>query len=821
MTENKREYAKMRILFSHGIKLCAVLAVLLLIAAGCSSSGGETGTTPVPTGSDPAAIVLAVTPASIPAGGTATVTARVTDADGAIVVGATVAFSAESLYGAITATVDTDASGVATATFTSSGQTGTTTITATAGASVTAATTLVITPVATYLSLSTSKTSIVTDGVDAATITATVLNASRVPIEGLAVNFSVAAGQLSAANVITDANGQAATDFSSGSYEKTNQVVTVTAIVQDQIATIPIQVTGTTVTLALDAAQIAAGSATTLTITVKDGGGIAVFGAPVTITQSSGNGGTVTLSPESGETNVLGKLAVTVTGVSAGTITLTVSCLGVTTTTPVTVSGIPFEITSPTASSVSQATGTTLDITVRSPNNNPVTFITTLGTWSNNNTTITVPAPAGTVTETLTVGNAAGVASVRVEDATTPAINDSLQVAVYAAASTASKLTMQVITSSTIPPSSGGVTYSATIEASVKNDAESPVGDAPVTFALFKTVGGGEYVSPPIVYTGTDGVATTDFYSGSLVTVSTGVMCLGRIDGAAVAGPGNAFSFNLATSTITRTDGGSFVADGFVAGDAIEIVGSAKNDGGDYTVTAVAAATLTLDSLQDDEAAGASLVIATAQDTDVVEVLISGKGSSIAIGGATVISDYNDATYQYPMSVIINDSGGNPVENVIVTLSLWPVKYATGQTSEEDGPVRTGEFYNEDRNRNDNLDPGEDTNGPLFAATFPVYYDGIVGEGPLTTAANGKIDPQKSTAGTVPVTVITDEYGVAAFDHLYLKQYAGWLKVEYRATAEVYGSETVSTMTTWLGWEEGEKANIPNSPWGWLPHSLP
>ncbi|MFZ5562802.1 MAG: Ig-like domain-containing protein, partial [Thermodesulfobacteriota bacterium] len=576
----------MRIKTNHGfVKMLALLAALLLAVAGCSSSGGGGTATPVtPTGTDPAAITLVASPGTIPAGGTATITARVVDEDGAVVPRETVTFSVDSLYGTITATADTDTSGVATATFTSSGQTGTATITGSVGSAVTGSTTVTITPVAAYLSLSTSRTSIPTDGTTAAVITATVLDASRVPIEGLAVNFSVAAGQLSAANVLTDANGQAAINFTSGFYEKANQVATITATVQDQIATIPIQITGTTVTLTIGVSEIpVAGATTDLTITVKDGGSQAISGAAVTITQSSSNGGSVTLSAESGVTDTTGVLTVTVRGQSAGTVTLTVSCLGVTKTQTVTVSGTPFEITSPTSSSVSRATGSTLSVTVRSPLNHDVKFVTSMGTWASSGSAVATVASAGTVaTDTLNVGPNAGIATVRVEDVTNSAINDTLLVAVYAPAVEAAKLSLQV-SPSTIPPSGGGVTNSATIKATVLNNTDNVVGNAPVTFTLFRTTGGGEYVSPPIVYTASNGQATTQFYSGSLVTNTNAVLCLGRINGSAVAGPSNMFTFSAAGSTITRGDGGSFVADGFAAGNPVRITGSDHNDGDSYT----------------------------------------------------------------------------------------------------------------------------------------------------------------------------------------------------------------------------------------------
>jgi len=67
---------------------------------------------------------------------------------------------------------------------------------------------------------------------------------------------------------------------------------------------------------------------------------------------------------------------------------------------------------------------------------------------------------------------------------------------------------------------------------------------------------------------------------------------------------------NSNPDTITRSDGGSFVADGFTVGDVIMVGGSTSNDG-KYTLAGVAATTLTLtgtDSLT-AETAGASVTV--------------------------------------------------------------------------------------------------------------------------------------------------------------------------------------------------------------------
>ncbi|MFB6259778.1 MAG: hypothetical protein ABEK42_03575, partial [Thiohalorhabdaceae bacterium] len=113
---------------------------------------------------------------------------------------------------------------------------------------------------------------------------------------------------------------------------------------------------------------------------------------------------------------------------------------------------------------------------------------------------------------------------------------------------------------------------------------------------------------------------------------------------------------------------------------------------------------------------------------------------------------------------------GNPVANAEVTLSNWPLRYATGfrsgpqdvdigpggNTSSEGTPIPTAVFPNEDTDEDLNRDPGEDIDG------------------------NGYLTPKNSAAGSIPDTVTTDDAGLATFDLTYLKQFASWSQVRIR-----------------------------------------
>lgn len=670
---------------------------------------------------------------------------------------------------------------------------------------------------ATYLSIATSKTAIKTNGDDSATITATVLDENKVAINGATVDFTTTGGKISASTETSNQDGEASIQLSSGP-DKTNQTITIEASVQGQdldAVIIPVKLIGSTVKLETDVTSLSVGEAAknaTLVITVKDGGDVPVYGADVTLLHPDVEG-SVTLEPDddttdlvttiedgitkvTGTTDVNGKLEVTVKGNNKGVVTLTVTALGDTKEQTFKISGEPFQITDPKEDSIAIETNTPLDISVKSPDGNGVQFTTTMGNWGNGKTYDIVSPEEDNdniVTATLNPGDIAGTITVKVEDVTDSTVSDTLFVAVAAPSDDAATLTIQV-SPSVIAPSSGGLSNVASLKATVKSETGQVVSGAPVLFSLFRTTGGGETINPPVVYTGSNGEAETTFASGSLGSDSLGVFCLGKLSGAAVAGPDNVFKFS--GTNIERLDnGGSFLDDGFETGDSVTISGSGKNDG-TYEIDSVVANTLTLKiSSFEDEDPGETLVIATEADTDVVQVKISGDSSSVAIGGATEIEELNPSTYKYPMSVLVADSNGNPVTGATVNLSVWPIYYWTGITGEE-GPERNIAYPNEDLNRNDILDAGEDTDGPPSGEK------------------NGQLDPAKSAAGTVPATVTTDENGVAQFDYVYQKNYAGWLDVEIKATTLVYGSETTSVLNKALGWIQVEGSNIPNSPWG-------
>ena len=419
-------------------------------------------------------------------------------------------------------------------------------------------------------------------------------------------------------------------------------------------------------------------------------------------------------------------------------------------------------------------------VRVRAFNQTNVIFSTSLGVWDGGPSAVTTKAPvSGYAWAVLTSGDA-GSATVQANDKDNTAITDRTTVAFSAPSGDAARITLQastyVVARSTITTKN-----TATLNALVTSAAGQVVGSAPVVFSVSNTTGGGETVSPVLVLTDSSGVATATFTSGSLSTSAEGVEITAKVldEGETVANTTISFSDNTpAPSTITRTDAGSFVTDGFEGGEHIRVTGSAANDGY-YFVADVAAKTLTLQTNErlNNESAGARVTLTAV--TSSINIVIGGKAGSVIVGAGSQPEEVNDAIYRLAMSVLVADSNGNPVPGAVVSLSAWPAQYSCGIWYDRDGygssipdyvPYITGTFINEDINANMILDPGEDTN------------------------ADGELTPRNSAAGNVPDTVTTDENGVMQFYLTYLKSSARWIRTQIRASTEVIGTEISSSL---------------------------
>ncbi|HLP98065.1 MAG TPA: hypothetical protein VK149_06445 [Sideroxyarcus sp.] len=454
-----------------------------------------------------------------------------------------------------------------------------------------------------------------------------------------------------------------------------NRTATLTASAGAAAAQLPIQISGSTLSVFSTTGSNVPDDGTspvTVTFVAKNAQGTALVGIPYTVAWTTNDTGVVALTPTSGVTDSNGRFAVTVSGVAGGvgSATVTATAAGSTASSAITVSVTAgtFAIssaknnttavvtTNPTT--VAMFTSDTLLLTVAAPAPaTDVTFITSAGNWNGvaGQTSVSVPVAtgcpvnaAGQVCATLQ-SPPAGTTTVQVLS-TPNALTDSLSVSVTA--KVPASITLQA-SPSLIGKSVGSTTGVSTLIATVTDATGAPVGDAPVSFSLSNTTGGGESVSPVLAYTTSIaggglalGQARTSFTSGSLSSTTDGVQVRATVLGTTVATEAN-----------------------------LPVPLDATSSGNDAAI------------------------------------VIGGTAGSVAFGIATKIVELNTTTYQLPMSVLVADVNGNPAPNTTVTLSAWPAAWSTGTAAPctvDADTATTGTFVNEDKNGNLILNAGED-----------------------------------------------------------------------------------------------------------------
>ncbi len=565
-----------------------------------------------------------------------------------------------------------------------------------------------------------------TDNSGAITIFASVVDSKNVAVADASIDFRATGGVLSDQTATTNDEGTAEVTFSSGYLDKSNRQVVVTATVNDLSAQVPISITGTTCTATASRTSLVIGGEDTdiLTVHVSDAGGNPIYDTEVTLSIAAGSTGSVSFSASSGRTDASGQFQANVTATSPGTVTVLASAAGATATEQYTAaaSSSALFISSPSADPASMSTAETLTIIVRDPDPGPrnqVVLGTTVGTLTNgwrSGTSLTLPVSNGQVQATLSATEA-GLATITAYDIDSPSTTDSGMVVIYAPLVDADQISIQA-GSSVVALSTGETTSSVEITAEVVNATDEGVGGAPVVFVLEDTTGGGEYISPSIVYTDASGTATTTFYSG------------------------------------TKSSGG----------EGVKVRAYLQNSPG-YPEPAE------------------------------IPIVIGGTAGSVVIGTSSKIeSAYNNTAYDYSVSVIVADTNGNPIENANVSLSVWPTHFMIMELLEKYYPDENRTEYervswiwaeNEDDDQNTYLDPGEDVQWP-----------------------DGLLTPGNSTAGTIPDSVTTDEYGVATFKWTYLKHYARWLRVNISATTYVLGTETTSILNVTPPIADGDEDDL-------------
>jgi hypothetical protein len=536
------------------------------------------------------------------------------------------------------------------------------------GAGGTTTTTITTAQSAAILLLATSSASVQSDNSDSATITVTVLDASRSPISGTAITFDGGDGQLGVSSGPSSATGVVTISFSSGGTNRANRTVNIKASTASGItAQIPIQIIGSTLALtpSTNTATVG-GAAVTLNTTVRDAssngigaqdlrysipagngtltGGIGTAISQTVTSQANGAVPTITFVPA-----IAGNVVVTVEWLdAAGSVLQSANA-----TIAVSAPGIPLAVTTLLENPAPITLSSTQPITVSVPvliSGVPVAkvrFSSTLGTWSNN-AKVSELFATNPANEIFSAGASSGTSNIQIDalDASgniLATLNRVFQLS--ASPASAGDITLQAAVSN-IAPSSAGDNPSTTLTATVRTSAGgNVVGGAPVLFEIMNPTGSGEQITPVISNTDSNGRAIATFFSGSQPTVG------GLKIKASVLG------------TVANCDN--------------------------------------------------SVNPAIAGICDVKTINVNTLAVGVSLGTATrVASVNNDTNYDLPMSVLVVDSSGAAVSGAVVSLSAFPVNYLKGtRNATTCVPIYAGpEIDNEDINENDNLDPGEDLN---------------------------------------------------------------------------------------------------------------
>lgn len=619
------------------------------------------------------------------------------------------------------------------------------------------------TPTVTVASLSmlAQPSTVSTDGASRTTVTVTALDANRTAISGASISLSADTGIVttpSGTPTITTESGKATFEFTAGGTDKSNRTATITAKAGNVVALFPIQIIGSSITVDAESTVLTVGGqGTPLTVTAKDSSGNPVQNADVSIT-SSGSG-SVTLSSSSGRTGSDGKLTITVTAASAGTATLQFSALGASASKTV-------NIATPVAAfGISRATVGAIST------DNP----TTIGMSFADRLTVTVAAPSTGAQRSVRFVTSMGQWDNGAQVQTVTATGG--------------------VASATLTTNQAGVATVQVDDPNLTTDTDSmTVGMTAVTpfkitlqatpTAIAKRVGN-TAGSAEIIATVLD--ATNNPVGNQPVVFSL----------RNTTGGGESLTSVTGVSAATTTSGLS--------------LGQVRTSMTAGSISSAQSGVLVHASIP-----GTNVETSVSPSSPDVPIVIGLTAGSITHGGSTVIESIMDNTaYRYARSVQVSDSNGNPVSGAVVTLSLWPIGFSTGNNCTTDderwadafgdtsgadkdyfdlraangqyystvdtsgnpipGAVKTlGSFAGEDTNENLILDPGEAANDDAF------------------------LWPNNSTAGEVPATVTTDANGVAQFHHIYLKSNAIWTAVRLRAKAVVQGTETMSKVEYWL-----------------------
>ena len=652
------------------------------------------------------------------------------------------------------------------------------------------------------LSVSSSATSIGASG--SATVTATLLSPTGIPVVGANIAFARSgAGSLSSNSATTNASGVATVTLSGTSATAgSGTIVASYTDPESNAATRSLTYTitsGDQVILFLDKVQVKSGVGDSVTVTAKvtDTNGAFVPNRIVTFTRT----GTGDLQVVSATTDATGTATATYTPGTLDFSNRTVDIVATTTggggstnaiegRATITVYGTTVTLSSEQGTNITLGSSSKMTATLLDGNGNPIPNKALTFSSANSNaftpsasattdaqgkasTTVAVAVAAGsneTITATSTSLGASGNITLAVTgtrfEFTVPALNAELAI------NGARTITVNWKENG-VAQNGQLITFSSTRGTlSASTQATNAAGNASITI---NSASAGQATIEARTATGLQISRTVEFIATAPTAITTQVA-------RNVLAPGQQTSVTatlrdaLNNPVKNQTVNFSLPFDDS-NGSLATATAVSKSDG---TATVIYTAGPTSGSTN-----GVTIRAATTTPalSSTAQLTVGGEATFITLGTGNTIREVDSSTYGLPYTVLLTNSAGQPIANTSVTLSITPVSYFKGNyvlplIGESWIPVATAECINEDANRNGKLDSNENDG----SATAPDdNADGILWPGNVITVSAG--------------TVTTNENGFANFEVRYPQQFGNWLEVELKASRIVSGTESVNTAT--------------------------
>ena len=724
-------------------------------------------------------------PATITAGGapsTVTVTAR--DADGNVIPGLAVTFTASGAGNTLTQpAATTDASGIATGSFTSTAAGAKVVVATVGGVELTLRDTVTVTAAA----LSTTTSTIVatptalTAGTGDASIAVTVRDAFNNPVAGVTVVLAATGtgNTLTQPAAVTDADGLATGTFAStgaGLKELTATLDGQALVARD---TITVSAAGVSTTLSSIVAAPDSistdGAASTITVTARDAFGNVVAGASVVLA-ATGAGNTLTQPAAVTDANGVATGSLTSTTVGSKVVTATVAGAALAPSDTVVV--VPGAISAAT-STVAAAPATiaadggasTVTVTARDANGNPIPGVTVVLAATGAGNTITQPATVTDANGVTTGSLSSTAAGAKVVSATIGGVGVTQTDTVTVTAGNVSAALSTVVGAQ---PTSVAGAAATTVTVTARDASGNPVAGVVVTLAA---TGAGNTLTQPVGLTDANGVAT-----GAITSTATG----DKVVTATIDGVVATQTFTLAVSPAAVAAATSSVAaapTSITAGGAGSTITVTARDQFSNVVpgaTVVLAATGTGNTVTDPAAVtdvngqATGSVASTVAGTKTVSATIDGVAvtatvdltvtagavdaalSTVAAAPGTLSADGGAST----ITITARDANGNPVAGQAVTLA------ATGSGNTLTQPVGVTDANGQITGAISSTGAGTKTITATIGATVVTQTADVVVVAGAVTAAQSTVSaaPTSIVAGGAASTITVtarDQHGNA------------------------------------------------------------